>query len=73
MIQNQISLSIVEHVGSPDEEQVNHIHYLPNHAMVRHDKDTIKVRLVYDTAMVLHSMIVFMLDLNLNRVYLPCC
>ena len=49
-IRNQITLGIVERVGSPDEEQVNHIHYLPHHAVVHRDKDTTKVRVVYDAS-----------------------
>ena len=40
----------MECVGSPDEEQVNHIHYLPHRAMVHHDKNTTKVRVVYDAS-----------------------
>ena len=48
-IRDQLSQGIVE-VIQPSEEDVEKIHYLPHHAVVRHNKDTTKVRVVYDAS-----------------------
>ncbi len=52
IIRNQIELGIVEHVKQPSstDENIRRIHYLPHHAVVRRDKDTTKVRVVYDAS-----------------------
>lgn len=50
IIQSQRRQGIVEEVN-PQEESANcQIHYLPHHAVVRRDKSTTKVRIVYDTS-----------------------
>ena len=50
IIQSQRSQGVVEEV-SPQEELANGpIHYLPHHAVVRRDKSTTQVRVVYDTS-----------------------
>ena len=46
-IKSQMQQGIVEMVGPPDEEP-QCVHYLPHHAVVRRDKETTKVRVVYD-------------------------
>ena len=46
IIQNQLEQGIVEVVK--DGVSSGMVHYLPHHAVVRHDKDTTKVRVVYD-------------------------
>lgn len=46
-IQNQIKQGIVERV-EPSEEDQKCVHYLPHHAVVRQNKQTTKVRVVYD-------------------------
>lgn len=40
---------IVELV-SPSDEDLEQVHYLPHHAVVRQDKATTKVRVVYDAS-----------------------
>ena len=48
-IHNQIQLGIVESV-QPSEEDPKCVHYLPHHAVVRQNKQTTKVRVVYDAS-----------------------
>ena len=48
-IQNQMKQGIVELVD-PSEEDPKCVHYLPHHAVVRQDKQTTKVRVVYDAS-----------------------
>lgn len=48
-IQNQLCQGIVEPVR-PEEEDAEKIHYLPHHAVVRRNKETTKVRVVYDAS-----------------------
>ena len=49
IIKDQMQRGIVEIVedDNPDEDR-GKVHYMPHHAVVRHDKDTTKVRVVYD-------------------------
>ena len=49
IIKDQMQHGIVEIVedDNPDEDR-GKVHYMPHHAVVRHDKDTTKVRVVYD-------------------------
>ena len=42
----QVDQGIMEAV--PNDTTVGHVCYLPHHAIVRHDKQTTKVRVVYD-------------------------
>lgn len=50
IIQEQIEAGIVEKVVEPRKNPVNTVgtHYSPHHPVVRQDKDTTKVRIVYD-------------------------
>ena len=48
-IQNQMKQGIVELVD-PSEEDPKCVHCLPHHAVVRQDKQTTKVRVVYDAS-----------------------
>ena len=50
IIRNQLQQGIVKEVNEPDNPVSGAIHYLPDHAVVRTDKETIKVRIVYDTS-----------------------
>ncbi len=50
IIQMQIQQGIVEAVEQPQNSEVGRVHYLPHHAVVRHDKETTKVRVVYDAS-----------------------
>ena len=48
VIQDQISRGIVEAVPEEDINKADKIHYLPHHGVVRNDKATTKLRVVYD-------------------------
>ena len=50
IIKNQIKKGIVEPVDAESQETTAVIHYIPHHAVFRHDKDTAKVRVVYDAS-----------------------
>ena len=48
VIMEQLENGIIEEVQDPGIADGQHVHYLPHHAMVHHDKDTTKLRVVYD-------------------------
>ena len=48
-IKEQLKKGIIENVP-PDRPAEGKIHYLPHHAVVRQDKSTTKVRIVYDAS-----------------------
>ena len=50
IIKNQLQQGIVEVVGTCDKTVAGRVHYLPHHAVVRKDKETTKVRVVYDVS-----------------------
>ena len=50
MIQDQLRKGIVEPVTDPDQFVEGKLHYLPHHAVVRTDKQTTKLRIVYDAS-----------------------
>ena len=50
IIQGQLRNGIIEHVVDPEAVSNERIHYLPHHAVVRQDKQTTKVRVVYDAS-----------------------
>ena len=47
VIKTQGIVEIVEH---PEQTDAERVHYLPHHAVVRRDKDTTKLRIVYDAS-----------------------
>ena len=47
IIEEQLSKGIVEKVAAEDNEKEN-VHYLPHHAVIRRDRETTKLRIVYD-------------------------
>ena len=49
VIQEQLSLGIIVPV-SENENSFNRVHHLPHHAVIRHDKSTTKVSVVYDAS-----------------------
>ena len=50
IIKDQIRQGIVEIVEPQEEPNIKKIHYLPHHAVVCQDKETTKVRIVYDAS-----------------------
>ena len=48
-IKKQIQQGIVESVD-PSEEDPSQVHYLPHHAVMKQDRETTKVRIVYDAS-----------------------
>ena len=50
IIQDQVKQGIVEVVTDPTPPDGCTVHYLPHHAVVRQDKCTMKVRIVYDAS-----------------------
>ena len=50
IIEEQSSQGIISDVDPHALVQVGHLHYLPHHPVVREDKQTAKVRIVYDAS-----------------------
>ena len=50
VIRSQIEQGIMEPVESTAEPDISDVHYLPHHAVVRRDKETTKLRTVYDAS-----------------------
>ena len=50
VIRQQESLSIIELVENPDEVPSGRVHYLPHHAILKRDRETTKLRVVYDAS-----------------------
>ncbi|XP_044165250.1 uncharacterized protein LOC122949186 [Acropora millepora] len=50
VIKEQLKNGIVEVVGKPADGEVGKTHYLPHHAVIRRDKATTKLRVVYDAS-----------------------
>ena len=50
IIREQMKSGIVETVTSPGGGPIGRVHYLPHHAVVREDKETTKLRVVYDAS-----------------------
>ena len=48
IIRDQLTKGIVQVVTNPEDE--GNVHYLPHHAVIRSDKNTTKVRVVYDAS-----------------------
>ena len=49
-IREQLSSGIVERVLDPAVVSGERVHYLPHHAVIRCDKETTKLRVVYDSS-----------------------
>ena len=50
VIREQIDKGIVEIVAEPDIGKVGKVHYIPHHPVIRLDKATTKLRVVYDAS-----------------------
>ena len=50
VIQKQVELGIVQPVSESDVGVMGQVHYLPHHAVVKEQKETTKVRVVYDAS-----------------------
>ena len=50
IILEQLALGIVVPVNNLNEKPSTRLHYLPHHAVVRQDKATTKLRIVYDAS-----------------------
>ena len=50
IIKEQLGNKIIEKVDNPSIQTGNQTHYLPHHAVVREDKKTTKLRIVYDAS-----------------------
>ena len=50
VIKDQLSRGIVEIVDKEDVGEIGKVHYIPHHGVLRRDKQTTKLRLVYDAS-----------------------
>ncbi len=50
MIKTQLDQGIIEPVEDPAIDGASGVHYLPHHAVIRRDKSTTKLRVVYDAS-----------------------
>lgn len=50
VIRDQLSRGVVEVVDNPSSSEHDRVHYLPHHGVVRRDKTTSKLRIVYDAS-----------------------
>ena len=50
VMRSQLEQGIVESVSSKPEPDDSGVHYLPHHAVIRRDKETTKLRIVYDAS-----------------------
>jgi hypothetical protein len=50
IMHDQLKEDIIEIVEDAQSAETERIHYLPHHAVIRYDKDTTKLRIVYDAS-----------------------
>ncbi len=50
VIKDQLQKGIVERVEEAEPGEVGKVHYLPHHAVIRRDKETTRLRVVYDAS-----------------------
>ena len=50
VIQKQLELGIVQYVSPSDFGTFGEVHYLPHHPVIKRDRNTTKVRVVYDAS-----------------------
>ena len=49
-MKTQIQQEVVEVVEHPEQTDTEKVHYLPHHAVVRRNRDTTKLRIVYNAS-----------------------
>ena len=50
VIKGQLSRGIVEIVDKEDVGEIGKVHYIPHHGVIRRDKQTTKLRIMYDAS-----------------------
>jgi hypothetical protein len=50
VIKDQLKSGIIEEVNPSGSSTVNMTHYIPHHPVIRRDKNTTKLRVVYDAS-----------------------
>ena len=50
IISSQLERGIIQPVPSADVGVIGHVHYLPHHAVIKQEKTTTKIRIVYDAS-----------------------
>ena len=50
VIKDQLSRGIVEIVDKEDVGEIEKVNYIPHHGVIRQDKQTMKLRIVYDAS-----------------------
>ncbi|CAB4019970.1 PREDICTED: uncharacterized protein LOC107346460 [Paramuricea clavata] len=50
VIKDQLQKGIVERVNESEACEIGKVHYLPHHAVIRRDKETTRLRVVYDAS-----------------------
>ncbi|CAB3983094.1 Hypothetical predicted protein, partial [Paramuricea clavata] len=50
VIKDQLTKGVVEIVEKEDIGELGKVHYIPHHAVIRRDKETTKLRIVYDAS-----------------------
>ena len=50
VIKDQLSRGIAEIVDKEDVGEIGKVHYIPHHGVIRRDKQTTKLRIVYDAS-----------------------
>ena len=69
VIRDQINKGIVEVVSKPDQLDGDKLHYFLHHAVIHQDKETTKLRIVYDASAKESDLCLCTLDRSSTRAY----